>query len=112
MHRDLHRVPPAEETRAGDPVPGNLVPCLIHRGHDGVRFVSSPDEESEPALIGERDTRPGPEREMLAARVQDGRSRLIGQLPEGPLPAAPVLREVPLPVPGAADGDLGEPRRR
>src|SRR5215471_11056269 len=71
----------ASVARAGDPVPGNFVPILIHRGHDGVLpgpGPAVPDREAEPPLIGKRDAPcRHPATLLPAAGVQDGRSRLI-----------------------------------
>jgi|SRR6266852_8276107 len=120
MYGDFHRVP-RKVTAADDPVPDRTVPCLVYRGHDGIPILSSPDQEPEPPLIGERDASAGPVGEILAADVQDGRSRLIDEPADAMLgpglrivpdnPEVPVLSEVPVEVPFAAGEDLGKARR-
>src|SRR5215470_8986181 len=116
MHGDLCCLP-RMEAPAGAPVPGNLVPRLIHRGHDRIRLVSSPDEEPEPSLMGEGDTSTSPVVEIVSTEVQDGRSRLIDEFayPGGSHQRHRVDHRsrgvVPVSVLPAAGGDLGDARR-
>jgi len=50
---DLYRVPKEGLTWA--PVPGDPVPCLIHRGHDRIPSFSCLYRKLEASLIGEPD---------------------------------------------------------
>lgn len=74
MHGDFYRGRPEH---AGHPVPGNLVPALIYRCHDGVRPIRAPDREPEKPLIGEHNASASGPIHMISADIQDGRARLI-----------------------------------
>src|SRR5215470_3298132 len=95
---------------AVDPVPGDLVSGVIDGGHDRVRWLGSADQEPEPALIGEGDTSACPVVEVTSGEVQDGGSRLVGELADvaGFDPPRRVLLRFRGEVPGvvlAAAGD-------
>ena len=73
----------SSETLAGGAVPGDLVPVLIHRGHDGVPAAGA-DRECDPPLVGERDDRPRSETKVC---------RSSGGTHAFPSPAASVIRK-------------------
>src|SRR6516162_3369026 len=67
MHGDLYQfllttqfLLPDTEILVVEPVTGNIVPGLIHRGHNGIRFPCSPDKEPEPPLVREQGTGQSP----------------------------------------------------
>jgi hypothetical protein len=80
MDGDLHCGRPHP---AGEPVPGDVVPGLVHRGHDGVCPARVPDREPQPPLVGERDAAPGLVVEMSSARIQDGQAGLVEEFCQG-----------------------------
>src|SRR5215471_7941162 len=97
------------------PVPGDLVPCLIHRGHNGIVLSSSPDREPEPPQIREQDASVRPPVVIASRGVQDRRSRLIGEPADLALQGSldtRVLRVVPRLDPGIAGQELSDRRGR
>jgi hypothetical protein len=64
------------------PAPGDLVPFLIHRGHNGIHWHRSADQKPEPPLISEQDASASPPGAIASGGMQDGRSRLIDEFAE------------------------------